>query len=82
MSIQHLSISHHGQTRAPRAVAVGIGLLIIIGTVSGFTSLRDLAAPAAVQCQDKADVMASLDRSRNGVSLTCNDDILSKGKIS
>lgn len=78
MSVQHFPTSHRGLTLSLLAFAAGIGLWTSIGAVPDLPATLDIFASAVAQCQDSADVMASLDRSRNGISLTCNSDTLAE----
>lgn len=79
MSANHFSSSLRGLKLSPLVLALGMGLWVIFGTASGVSAIHSAAGQGASQCQDAADVMAALDRSRNGISLTCNLGMLSGG---
>lgn len=75
MHALHDSVRHGKLTLALLVLAAGISLLVILGPVSGISAK---SASWTTQCLDAADVLAALDRSRNGVSLTCNQEVLSQ----
>lgn len=77
MSIQHEAMSCAGPEPGLLVSAGALGLLLAIGAVFNLPGVLDMSASTVAQCQDRVDVLASLDRSRNGVSLTCNSDMLS-----
>ena len=60
------------------ALAAGMSLWALIGSVSTLPGTYQVSVSTATQCQDAADVMAALDRSRNGISLTCNSDTVAR----
>ncbi len=77
MSEVHFSSSHNGLRLSLLAFMAGASLWAIIGSFPDVPDSYDVSGSKAAQCQNVADVMASLDRSRNGVSLTCNGETLS-----
>ncbi len=56
----------------------GTGLLAALAPASGGF---DVSASAQAQCLDAADVLAAQDRSRNGVSLTCNQAMVARESV-
>lgn len=56
------------------ALAAGISAWAVFGPVSGVSTV---SGSSATECLDASDVLAAQDRSRNGVSLTCNQAMLS-----
>ncbi len=79
MSATHFSSLHRGLKLSPLVLALGMGLWVILGSTPGVSATHNTSGQSTHQCQDAADVMASLDRSRNGISLTCNLSMLSGG---
>ncbi len=67
--------ARHGKlTLTILALAAGISAWAVLGPVSGVSAV---SGSSATECLDAADVLAAQDRSRNGVSLTCNQAMLS-----
>lgn len=60
------------------ALALGVSLWTIVGNVSGSYANNGLSDDRINGCQDAADVLASMDRSRNGVPLSCNSDTIAR----
>lgn len=79
MSTQNPSMTY----KAPILLIVASVAALIVwfsaSSVFDLPGIVDVTHSGIFQCRDSADIMASLDRSRNGISLTCNSDTSLKG---
>lgn len=78
MYVLQNSARHGKLTFTMLALAAGISVWAVLGSVSGVPGAIAASAP---ECVDQADVLAAQDRSRNGVSLTCNQAMLSEAAV-
>ncbi len=78
MSIQHFSaVPKSAIVLLLAAAVVVISIWSTSGSYASLSNSLHVADSTIYQCRDQADVLAALDRSRNGISLSCNSDTVS-----
>ena len=77
MIVNYVSSLRRRQTLALLAVTLGATLWAAIGTLADVSGSSTGSVAQAAQCHNAVDVVASMDRSRNGISLTCTSETLS-----
>ena len=80
MFATNCSLKNREWTLSLLAFTAAVSLWIVVSVIADLSGRQDASASDTAQCQNASDVLVALDRSRNGVSLTCNRDILSRGK--
>ena len=78
MYVTHLVSSRRGLALSLLSLTLGLSLWATTSILPVVFALNNTHASIATQCRDQSDVTASLDRSRNGISLTCNSETLSR----
>ena len=78
MYATHLVLSRRGLTLSLLSLTLGLSLWATTSKLPALSALDNTHASIATRCRDQSDVTASLDRSRNGISLTCNSETLSR----
>lgn len=78
MSTKQISLIRKRVILSLLTFAVGVSLMAIIHADPDISGATKQSANTEVQCRDLADFIAALDRSRNGVSLTCNRHTLTE----
>ena len=73
---QHIFSTHKEPVFRILTAAVAVSAWLTFGAVSDLPGAHYMPNSTVSECENMADVMAALDRSRNGVSLTCNRDVL------
>lgn len=79
MSTQFSSANHKGPILWLLAGAITFSIWFATDAKTHLTTALKVSETMSPQCHNRADALAAADNSRNGVSLTCNSDILSAG---
>lgn len=73
MTTQQFTAAYRGLTFSLVILAAGLSLSALTAYANR-SSNQGVFTSATTQCHDSEDILAALDRSRNGISLSCNSD--------
>ncbi len=78
ISLQRQPLAAWPLTLAVLAIAAVIWILLSANSDPHFSGTASLAVDAS--CQNEADVLRAADRSRNGISISCNLDTIASSR--